>query len=309
MDIDLRSAEHLVFADGSPVRAASAVTRLGDGFLVAQDDSTYAAWLRDGTASRVRLFPPLDGHDVFDEASGTKELKPDLEAACAVEVDGVPGVLLLGSGSSPRRMRSALVRLYDGQPQVTTADLDPLYALVSEALEVGADVLNMEGACVLGETLRWFLRGVPSAGVPSGSVDLGLAAVLDVAAGTGRTAAVPVGDPRRYDLGEVAGVGLAVTDAVVLPDGAVLVSAAAEDTSDPRDDGPVVGSALVRLEGGDVAGRIVLPELEGQVCKVEGITLLDADEGVADRGATVLGVVDADDPDAPSWAVRLRVTW
>ena len=42
----------------------------------------------------------------------------------------------------------------------------------------------------------------------------------------------------------VAGVGLAVTDAVALPDGLVLVSAAAEDSPSTYDDGPVVGSAL-----------------------------------------------------------------
>ncbi len=52
-------------------------------------------------------------------------------------------------------------------------------------------------------------------------------------------AAVGVRTPRRYPLGEVDGVGLAVTDAVVLPDGRVLVSAAAED---------IPTAASVRLE-------------------------------------------------------------
>ena len=61
----------------------------------------------------------------------------------------------------------------------------------------------------------------------------------------------------------------------------------------------------MRLGPGDGLDRGVLPDLEGEVCKVEGISLLGADE----HGATVLGVVDADDPTAPSWAVRLRLTW
>ncbi len=309
MRVDLESVDRLRFADGSPVRAASAVTRLDDGLLVAQDDSTYAAWVRDGVADRVRLFPPVEGHDVFEEASGTKELKPDLEAAVPVELPlalgGAPAVLLLGSGSSARRMRSALVRSYDGEPHVTVADLDPLYAAVADALGVTADDLNLEGACVVGDVLRWFHRGLPSGGLPSGSVDLGLTEVLAAASGSGDAAAVPVRHPRRYDLGEVEGVGLAVTDAVALPDGSVLVSAAAEDAPNPRDDGPVVGSALVRLGDEDALGLVALPSVEGQVCKVEGITVLDA----GPTTATLLGVADADDPTTPSLAVRLRVGW
>ena len=309
MRVELEHVDRLRFADGSPVRAASAVTGFDGGLLVAQDDTTHAAWVRDGVAARVRLFAPVEGHDVFEEASGTKDLKPDLEAAVPVELPlslgGAPAVLLLGSGSSSRRMRSALVRSYDGDPHVTVADLDPLYAAVADALGVTADDLNLEGACQVGAVLRWFHRGLPSAGLPAGSVDLGLAEVLAAASGTGDPAAVPVRDPRHYDLGEVEGVGLAVTDAVVLPDGSVLVSAAAEDAPNARDDGPVVGSALVRLDGEDTVGLAALPPVEGQVCKVEGITVLDAGAGTA----TVLGVVDADDPTAPSLAVRLRVTW
>ena len=51
-------------------------------------------------------MPPVEGLDTFEEASGTKALKPDLEAAVAL-----PGgaVLALGSGSTAARMRSVLV--------------------------------------------------------------------------------------------------------------------------------------------------------------------------------------------------------
>ena len=305
MEVVLEHAQRLHFDDGSPVRAASAVTRLGEGLLVVQDDATHAAWWRADTLEQVRLFAPVEGHEVFDDGTGTKELKPDLEAACAVEVGGVPAVLLLGSGSSPRRTRSALVRLYDGRPDVVAAELAPLYWIVAEVLGVRAADLNLEGACVVGDVVRWFHRGLPSAGSPSASVDLALPALLAAAGGRGSAASVAVGGRRAYDLGEVGGVGLAVTDAVTLPSGELLLSAAAEDAPNPRDDGPVVGAALVRLADDDVAGSAALPELEGGVCKVEGLTLLAAGAGEA----TLLGVVDADDPTAASWAVRLRVSW
>ena len=84
MHVELEDVEELRFDDGSPVRAASAVTRLGDGVLVVQDDSTHAAWRTHGQTGRVRLLPAVDGLETFDERSGTKHLKPDLEAAAGV---------------------------------------------------------------------------------------------------------------------------------------------------------------------------------------------------------------------------------
>jgi hypothetical protein len=53
------------------------------------------------------------------------------------------GVLLLGSGSTPRRMRAALLRGPD-EP-VAVADLSPLYEAVRAALGLDAALLNLEG--------------------------------------------------------------------------------------------------------------------------------------------------------------------
>jgi hypothetical protein len=97
MRVELAEVASLRFADDSPVRAASAITRYRDGWLIAQDDATHACWLRGGVGTPVRLLPAVDGSEVFAEAAGTKHLKPDLEAACPVP----DGVLLLGSGSIP----------------------------------------------------------------------------------------------------------------------------------------------------------------------------------------------------------------
>ena len=102
MRVELVGIGLLRFADGTPVRAASAIAPYGDGWLIGQDDATHACWWRDGVGTPVRVVPAVEGHEVFSEDAGTKELKPDLEAAVAV--DG--GVLLLGSGSTPVRMRA-----------------------------------------------------------------------------------------------------------------------------------------------------------------------------------------------------------
>ena len=299
----MERVERLRLADGLPVRAASAVVPFGDGFLVVQDDATHGAWFRAGSVSVVRLVPAVDGLELFEEASGTKHLKPDFEAACGLEVDGEPAVLMLGSGSLGARMRWSLLRLVGGQPRAHVADMAALYSDVAAALSLPLDALNMEGACVVGGSLRWYHRGLPSAGVPAGSVDLEPAAAVAAALGRASASAVTVSNPRHYDLGEVDGVGLGITDAVALPDGTILLSAAAEDSPNPRDDGPVVASALVRIDGDAVEQVTPLPLIEGRVCKVEGLMLLDSDQD----HLLLLAVVDVDDPESPSLAVRLRV--
>lgn len=303
MRVFVATGRRLHFDDGSPVTAASAIGPLGDGWLVTQDDATIAAWLRPGSVVPVRVLPPVEGLDRFSEAAGTKYLKPDLEVACPAVVDGEPAVLLLGSGSSPRRMRGVLVRLVDGEPVATAADLAPLYGRTAGELGLPVDQLNLEGAARHEDHVRWFQRGSLAAGIASASVDLPLEALVAGVLGRADVAEVPVGRPLRYDLGEVEGVGLAVTDAVALPDGRMLLSAAAEDTPNAVDDGPVVATALALVDDEAVVAVELLPEVHGHVHKVEGLALRAVEGGTVH----LLAVVDDDDPDAPSVELDLRV--
>jgi hypothetical protein len=197
-------------------------------------------------------------------------------------------------------MRAALLRGPD--VPVAVADLTPVYAAVREAMGLDPELLNLEGACVAGGALRWFHRG--AADVPSMSVDLPLDALLACFEARGDASAhVPVTGLRSYDLGGADGVALAVTDALALDDGTVLVSAAAEDTPDPYDDGPVVASALALLDDDGVRAMVRLPEVSGEVLKVEGL----APREVRADGLDVLAVVDVDDPETPSTALVLDV--
>lgn len=292
MQVEVERTRQLRFDDGRPVRAASAVAPYGDGHLVVQDDATHAAWVRPASVERVRVLPAVEGHEVFSSAAGTKHLKPDLEAATRVP-DG--RVLLLGSGSAAGRTLLALVR----QDRVVVRDLPGLYAAVAGLLQTPPGTLNLEGACVVDRQLRWFQRGAAS--LPSASVDVDLAALVAAVESAGGE--VPVSGPRVYELGDVDGVALAVTDAVTLPDGRVLLSAAAEDTPNPVDDGPVVGAALVLLDGDRVVESLALPPAAGGVHKVEGLALLTATPG----RLRVLAVVDDDDPEVPSTELVLGV--
>jgi hypothetical protein len=288
MRVEIESETRLWFGPGVPVRAASAIAAFGDGWLVAQDDATHAAWLRPGGVTAIRVIAAVDGHETFSSAEGTKHLKPDFEAAVAV--DG--GVLLLGSGSTAARMRASQVT----EPGAfRTVDLTPAYHRVAAALGLAPDQLNLEGAARIGDRLRWFQRGNSAAGVPSAAVDVDLSALL---------AGEPpeVRRPCRYDLGTVGGVALAITDAVSLPDGRLLVSAAAEDTPNAVDDGPVVGAAIALLDDERVLAVASVP---GGPYKIEGLAVRAAGPGEA----ALIAVVDADDPLAASSRLDLRITW
>ncbi|BBH69501.1 hypothetical protein ACTI_61860 [Actinoplanes sp. OR16] len=292
MRVIVEDVASLRFGDGSPVRAASAIAAFGGGWLVVQDDATHAAWWRGGAVTPVRVVPPVAGLDEFSETAGTKHLKPDFEAACALESGAV---LLLGSGSTAARTRVSLVTA--GGFAVT--DLTPVYASVAAALGIPSAQLNLEGAALIGDRLRWFQRGNAAAGIPSASVDVDLPALLS------GDPAVAIGNPRRYDLGTVDGVGLAVTDAVALNDGRILVSAAAEDTPNAVDDGPVVASALALLDDGGVLAVAEIPATPAGPWKVEGLAIA----GQTTTGVRLVAVVDADDPSAASSCLTLHVLW
>jgi hypothetical protein len=297
MRVHVERVSSLIFDDGSPVRAASAVAPFRCGWLVVQDDATHVAWVRGDSVTPVRVVAPVDGLEVFSSVAGTKHLKPDFEAACPLPTGGV---LLLGSGSTAARTRVALVT----PDETVVADLPALYSAVGARLGIHADQLNLEGACLAGDRLRWFQRGSSAAGLPSASVDVDLAALLRVTAG-GPAEPVDISGVRRYDLGLVRGVALAVTDAVTLPDGRVLISAAAEDTPNAVDDGPVVGAALALLDDEAVVAVAELPATDGVAPKVEGLAVREA----SPDGVRLLAVVDVDDPLVPSQALEITLQW
>ena len=109
--------------------------------------------------------------------------------------------------------------------------MTPVYASVADALSVKPEDLNMEGACIIGDTLRWYHRGRPSAGQPSGSVDLDHTTAVGAVLGHLDPTAVTVTGPRTYDIGAMAGVGLAVTDVVTMPDEESVVAAPRQRTA------------------------------------------------------------------------------
>ncbi|MCO5165830.1 MAG: hypothetical protein M9894_05620 [Planctomycetes bacterium] len=286
------------------VRAGSGLawarTPAGRRLVVVQDDASFLA-LVDPAGPRVTDVPlPAGpgGARLFDDARGTKRWKLDLEA-CLVLDDGAGEVLLaLGSGSTDQRERIVVARGLGGPaPDVRLVHAPALYARLRAEAAFSGSELNVEGAALDGDDVLLFQRGN---GAPRG----GLAPVdatcrLDARALLAHLGA-PAGAPPApravvaWSLGALDGVRLTFTDATAGPGGPWFL-AAAEDSPDTYEDGPVTGVVLGVIEGG--AGRwapLLDPGGRPLLDKAEGLALDPADP----RRAWV--VIDADDPDRPA---------
>lgn len=285
------------------VRAASALAWIGDELAIVQDDTSFIA-LRS-RAGRVRVVPlPRGprGRRRFEDALGNKADKLDLEACVVVAGPAGPRVLAFGSGSTAARRYVAALDAGAASP----AYLIPagaIYAAAAHRLGLEPSELNIEGAFVAGDRLGLVHRGTGAssraAARTSAIVELALAPAL-------RWLEQPDGAPpeinraRAYDLGAIGGVALGFTDVAAAGDRLVFL-AAAEDTSNPVDDGAVVGVRIgvVGPNGarwGDLLDEQGLPAS----VKAEGIAL-DPD------GLHAWIALDADDATRPSELCLVRL--
>jgi hypothetical protein len=275
-----------------------------------QDDANFVAVVADAGA-RVRAIALPAGHEgrrQFDDDRGNKAHKLDLEACVATEHDGDVLLLALGSGSSTRREQVALLGGWrDGDPTVRVVHAPRLYAALRDEPAFAGSELNVEGAILAGDVLRLFGRGNGAARDGAEPVnatcDLDWPALLAHLRDPAHPPPRPA-DVRRYLLGTLDGIALGFTDAAAWRDGRTLFSAAAEDSPDTVRDGRVSGSAIGVIEPSGAVRWTPLTDAHGAslAVKVEGL-LPDAD----DDDGRLWVVVDADDPDAASELVEVRL--
>lgn len=271
------------------VSAASGLVAFDDRVCVIADDETFlAVYALDGTPlTRIPLVP-----DALPTAHAErKRHKPDFEALARLP-DG--SLLALGSGSTEARTRGALLQPHYAAP-ASVVDLSPLYA----RLRTEVPELNLEGAAVAGDALWLLQRGNGSARF-NACIELDLARVLAALTEGRALDATALRSITPVALGELDGVPLSFTDAVALPGGEVLFSAAAEDSPDTYADGPCAGSVVGVLS----EGRVVRSVRVTPTCKIEGIALASPRDARASRPDACWLVADADDRSVPAALFR-----
>ena len=277
-------------ASGHPfLSAASGLVQIGATLYVVGDDEQHVAVFTQNEAGPGCLIRLLPG-DLPRKKKNRKAVKPDFEILFQLPPNDETtsgSICAMGSGSTPQRMRGAILDLDSGS--VTLLALQPLFAALARLVTE----INLEGAIVRDDRLLLFNRGNMTN--PETCIfETALAAV------TGGEA-VEVTLLKTLALPLIDGVPLTVTDACSLADGQFLLSAVAEVTDDSYADGDILGAAIIVLNA-DLDVSAIVP-LE-PVLKIEGIAARRTVSGIE-----LLCVSDADDPDTPSslYSTVLRI--
>ena len=253
------------------VRAGSGLARVRGGVALIQDDANFVA-LVERDPWRVRslsLEPGAEGKRQFDKSRGNKKHKLDLEACFTVDEPEGTLLVAMGSGSKGHRPRETIVFVSDcdsANPEFLQVQVPRLYERLRRETNFAGSQMNIEGAVHLGDRVRLFGRG-------NGAPRDGLRPVNATCDLDWETFRAHVRDPDRapppeptnvvrYELGSLGGIPLGFTDAASWRD-AILYSAAAEDSPDVIEDGPVHGSAIGVIRAGGETRYAVLADSSG----------------------------------------------
>jgi len=276
----------------SHLSAASGLVQVGDWlYVVADDENHLGIFLRDGIGhgELLELFPG----DLPLEYEERRAVKPDLEVLTLIPPSKKyprGALLALGSGSKETRCQGVIIAFNEHSElsDVELIELDGLYDLLKK--EIGK--LNIEGAVVVDEDIILFQRGNKKNKL-NATLRIPLKHFYQSIFGEDKK-------PKHklelvvtpYDLGEIAGVPLCFTDATTLPDGSIVFTAAAENTSDAYLDGQCMGSIIGLISKcGDLHSTIALDK----IIKAEGI-----EAQLVNNNIHLLLVTDADDASAPA---------
>lgn len=278
------------------LNAASGLVKVGDFLYVVADDENHLG-IFHATSSEPGKLKRLFAGELPVEPEQRKAKKPDMEA-----ITLLPGsekypngaLLALGSGSKKLRHQGVIIELDKHgaiQHEPDIIDLKPLYDLLEEAFEK----VNIEGAAVVDEQLFLFQRG-NSKNCRNAIVALKMKSFFKLIAKKDNKIELKITD---YDLGKINEVPLTFTDATALPNGAILFTAAAENTLDPVLDGVCEGSAVGIIQPDGVLFK--LWNLQ-PVVKVEGVAAQ-----LQGSKIQLLMVTDADNEAIPAALYRAEL--
>ncbi|HEY6529418.1 MAG TPA: hypothetical protein VIZ65_12040 [Cellvibrionaceae bacterium] len=226
--------------------AASGLVKLGDWFFVVADDEKFISVFQHNNPAPGIPHRIIEGNFPQD-VEARKKIKHDFEVLTLLpssQQHPYGALLILGSGSAKQRKQGAIIPFIE-KPNAKTPpvlgeveiiDLDPMY----DAFKDEPGKINIEGAVIAGKHILLFQRGNKN----NHNAIIKIKLNDFFAAVTGKNNNSPHYQLTRFDLGDIDGIPLCFTDATALPDGSVLFTAAAENTSDAYIDGACMGSAI-----------------------------------------------------------------
>jgi hypothetical protein len=273
--------------------AASGLVQVGEYLYIVGDDENHLAVFKAHSNEAGTLIRLVEG-DLPLDYEERKAAKGDFEVLLVLPSFGsYPyGVLLaLGSGSKKTRRRGLLLELNAlgevlGSP--TTIDLTELYKYLKKQFSE----LNIEGAFIQQSTFNLVQRGNKSEDSQNAIIELDLNQVLESLATRQIIPSAAIKHTTSYDIGAIENVPLCFTDAVALPTGDWVFSAAAEATDNAYADGEYLGGALGIV---NARGTITHLELIDRQYKVEGISAK-----LQENRVELLLVTDADNVAIPA---------
>ncbi|MSP59805.1 MAG: FHA domain-containing protein [Myxococcales bacterium] len=201
-------------------------------------------------------------------------------------------LLAFGAGSTPERRRIVRMRISAGELDLAVMDTPWLYDSLLGLPGFATSTLNLEGAAWIrppdggAPYVRLCQRGNGKprgrATPTSATVDILQVVLVGYLERCRRNPNSKLGDDlcnmRRYDLGTVSGVPLAISDACGLEGGRMLYVAVAELSSDVGISGPNFGTAIGLIEIDGSARQALVCEADGTptTAKVAAVTVDDA---------------------------------
>lgn len=269
------------------VHAASGLIKLKSTFyLIADDQLSLTSFTLNSTDS-IQFSKLLPGK-LPDDHAERKKLKPDWESlVCLQSKNGNDQVLILPSGSKPKRTVGILANIQDDKLQsAKKIDFSVLYA----KLEENFSDLNIEGAAVAGSVLKIFQRGNGKSR-RNAIINLDLNGLIADIESFGVISANNILKTNDYDLGLIDSVPLTFTDACFCND-QMFFTAVAEASNSTYEDGKYAGAVLGCI---DNSGKIIFQKKLLCDYKPEGLWV----EFISGRYAIYV-VTDADNSDIMS---------
>lgn len=292
---------HQPIQEGRPafLSAASGLVRIGNFLYVIADDENHLAVFRQESSEPGEVLRLFDGELSVDK-SERKKAKPDLEAVTCLPA-GLAGphplLLCMPSGSKEQRRAGALIPLDSkgavyGGPEVI--DLTQVFSF----LQKYCGALNIEAVSVFGANIYFLNRGNKK---QSGNAFIGfsLSAFMKSARGGASLGGEDLVVNAALELGDISGVPLTPTDAVIVSPGRAIFTAAAEATDNSYDDGACHGSAIGVL---DLSGKPLFIDMVDTKRKLEGVDAKPQGEGFS-----LLLVNDEDSHTDPSELLEAHI--